>query len=121
MYVSDESHSPREQQPFDSKPSNSGLLGKNIPSNLIEDGLGWRISIELIRIVFIVDVVSDSDKFSVVVGASKKNHSDTQDLRIGDFGGVRWVGFEDKLVDTNRYGADEETIEILVMFRAVRY
>ena len=104
--------------PFDGKSSDSRLLSEDVSSDLLEDGFGWRISIELFGIVLIVDIVSNSYELSAVVGAGKEDDGDAEDLSIWNALGVRWVGFEDKLVDADWDGADEEGIKLLVMLIA---
>ena len=94
--------------PFDGKACHTRLLSKHIAPDTLDVGFAWRLSIELLRVIFIIDVVSDTDEFSVVVTAREEDHSDTQDLRVGDALQVRRVGFEDELVDTYWDGADEK-------------
>lgn len=102
-------------KPFDSKASNAGLLGEHVPADAVEEWLcGW-VGIELVGVIFIVDVVSDADELAPIVGAGEEDDGDAEDLSVGDALGVRWVGFEDELVDADGDGADEEGVEFLVV------
>jgi hypothetical protein len=85
---------------------------------MFEDGLRRWISIKLIRIVLIVDIVSDSNEFPIVVGAGKKNHGNAEDFSIGDSFRIRGIGFEEKLVDTDGYGTNEKGVKLLVVLIA---
>ena len=105
-------------KPFDSESGDSWLFSEDVSSDLLENGLGWRISIELLRVIFVVDIVSDSNKLSAVVGTGEEDDGDAEDFSIWDALCVRWVGLEDELVDANWDGADEEGVELLVMFIA---
>lgn len=104
--------------PFNSKAGDSWLLCKNISSDLLKNRLCRGISVELIRIIFIVDIVSDSYELPVVVGTGEKNNGDSKDFSIWDTTGIGWIGLEDELVDTNRDRTDEERVEFLIMLIA---
>ena len=106
--------------PLDRKSSDSRLLREDVSSDLLEDRLGWRISIELFGIVLIVNIVSNSYELSAVVGAGKEDDGDAEDLSIWNALGVRWVGFEDELVDADWDRANEQGIKLLVMLIAGR-
>jgi hypothetical protein len=54
--------------PFDSETSDSGLLGEDIAANLLKNRLGRWIGVELLRVVLVVDVVTDTNELAVVVG-----------------------------------------------------
>lgn len=101
--------------PLDSETGNSGLLCEDISTDLLEDRLGWWVGIELLRIVLIVDIVSDTNELSAIVGAGKEDDGDTQDLGIWNTAGVWWVGLEDELVYTNGNRTDKEGVEFLIM------
>lgn len=104
--------------PFDSKSSDSWLLRQNVASHFLKDWLSWWIGIELFRIVLVVDIVSDSNKLSAIVGTGEEDDGNAEDLSIWDALGVRWVGFEDKLVDSDWDGTDEEGVELLIVLIA---
>jgi hypothetical protein len=108
----------RQQLPFDGKSSDSWLLSENISPDLLKDGFGWWVGIKLFRVVLVVDIVSNSYELSTIVGTGKEDDGDAENLCVWDALGVRWVGFEDELIDTDWDGADEEGIELLVMFIA---
>ncbi len=97
-----------KHQPFDCKTGDSWLLCEYVSSDLLEDGLCWRIRIELLGVILVIDIVPDSHKFSAVVGTCKKDDGDTEDFGIWDSVGVGGVRFEDEFVDTDGYWTDEE-------------
>lgn len=101
--------------PFDSKPSNSRLLCENVSSYAVEIWFRWRVGVELFGVVLIVDVVSYSDEFSIIVGTSEEDDGDAKDLRIGNTFGVWGIGLENELVYTDRYRANEKGVEFLIM------
>lgn len=102
-------------EPFDGKSSHSGLLCKHITLDLVEDWLWRGISLELIRVIFIVDIVSNSNKLAAIVRAGKENDGDAQNLSIGDSASIWRVGLEDKLVDAYRNRTNEEGVEFLIV------
>ena len=73
---------------------------------------------KLLRIVFIVHIVSDTDEFSTIIAASKENHSHTEDFGSGNALEVWGVGLEDELVDTDGDGSHQKGIEFLVILGA---
>lgn len=101
--------------PFDCETSDTRLLRENIALHALNDGLGRRLSIELFRIIFVVYIVSHSHELATIVGAGQKNHRDTKDVGFGDASCVGRVGFEQKLVHTDRNGPDKQGIELLVV------
>lgn len=70
--------------PLDSEAGHSGLLGENISSNTLDDGLGRRLGVELLRVVLIVDIVTNTDEFPFVVATCEKDHSDAQNVVVWD-------------------------------------
>ena len=69
----------------------------------------------LVIVVFVVDVVTHANEFSIIVAAGEEDDGYAKDFRGGDSFEVRGVGFEDEFVDSNRDGADKEGIEFLVV------
>lgn len=59
--------------PLNGESGDSWFLCKYISSDPLDDGLSGRFGIQLLAIVFIVDVVSDSDEFAGVVGAGEED------------------------------------------------
>ena len=66
----------------------SRFLNQDMASQFVNVGCGWRILIEVsvFICVCVVDIVADSEKFLrltsllIVIGASQKNGSDTDDI-----------------------------------------
>ena len=104
--------------PFDSESCYTGLLCQYVPSHAVDVWLGRWFSIELFRVVFVVDIVTNSDELSTIVAACKKNDCDTEDLRRRDASEVWGIGFEYELIHSNGNGPDEKGIELLVMLRS---
>lgn len=102
--------------PLDSKSSHARLLCKDVPPHAVDVWLGGRLCIELFRVVFIVDVVANSDKLSAIVATCEEDDCDTENLGCGDAAEIGWVGFEYELVYADGDWPDEEGIELLVMF-----
>jgi hypothetical protein len=67
-----------------------------------------RLCVELFRVIFIVDVVANADKFSPVVATSEENDRDTKYFRSRNPLQVRRIGFEDEFIHSNRNGADKK-------------
>mgnify|MGYP004190036849 CR=1 FL=1 len=101
--------------PLDSKSGDSRLLCENVTADLLKNWLGWGVGIELLRIIFIVDVVSDTNKLSAIVGAGKEDNGDTKNFGIWNATGIGWVGLEKELVYANWNGTNEEGVEFLVV------
>lgn len=70
--------------PLDGESRHSGLFSKHVALDSLNNGLCGRLSVELRRIVFVVDIVSDADEFATIVGAGQKNHSYSNDVGVGD-------------------------------------
>lgn len=104
--------------PFDSKARDSWLVGQDIPSHLLDYRLGWRLGIQLLAVVLVVDVVTHTHELAAIVAARQQYDGHAQDLGVRDALGVWWVGFEDELVDADRDGAHEEGVKLLVVLVA---
>lgn len=102
-------------KPLDRKASDAGLLSEHVPADAVEERLCGRVGIELIRVIFVVDVVSDANELAAIVSAGEEDDSDAEDLSIGNALGVRWVGLKDELVDADGDGANEEGVEFLIV------
>ena len=105
----------RESIPFDSKSCHTRLLCKHVPPHAVDVWFGWGLSVELFRVVLIVDVVANSDELSAVVAACEEDDCDAEDLGCRDASEVRRICFEYKLVHADGDGPNEEGIELLVM------
>lgn len=70
--------------PFDSESRYTRLFSEHIPPHAIDVWLRRGFSIELLRVVLVVDVVSYTDKFSTIIAAREKDNSNTKDLGSGD-------------------------------------
>lgn len=97
---------PGENVPFDSETRDTGLLSKNVATNLLDDGLRRWVGIQLVRLVLVVYIVSDAHKFATVVRASQQDDRDTQHLGIRNSLGIGSISLENEFVDANRNGAD---------------
>lgn len=104
--------------PFDGEASDSRLLGQHVAPNLLDDGLGRRVGVELIGIVLVIHVVANADEFATIVRASQQDDSNTEDVCVWDAARLGGISLENKLVDTNRDGSDEERVELLVVLVA---
>lgn len=102
--------------PLDGKPSNSGLLGQNVATNLLNHRLAGRTLCQRLIRVFVIDIVSHTHKLASIIAASQQDDSDTDDFRAWNVGSVGWIGFEDEFVRSRWDGADEEGIELLIVF-----
>jgi len=107
----------RTCSPFDSESSDSWLLSKHVPSDTLNDRLGGRLRIKLLRIIFVVDVVANSYELSPIITACQEDDSDPKYLGSGDSFEVRRVSFEDELVHADRNGSDKKRVKLLVMLR----
>lgn len=106
--------------PLDGEPSHTGLLSKDIAANALNDGFGWGLCRQLLRVVLIVDIVANTDKFTAVVAASQEDHSDTEDLRGRNALQIGRICLENELVHTDGDRADQEGVEFLVIFGAIK-
>lgn len=96
--------------PLDGKSSHTGLLSKNVATDLLDDGLGGGIGVELLRLIFVVDVVSHSHELTAVIGAGQEHDRHAHDLRVGDALGVRRVRLENELVNAHRDGSHQQSV-----------
>lgn len=104
--------------PFDSESRHSWFLGEDIPLDAFNDWLRRWLVVQLLAIVFIVDVVSDSYELAVIVGARKEDHCDAKDLAGGNLLQIWGIGLKDEFVDAYWNRANEERVELLVVLRA---
>lgn len=104
--------------PLDCKSGNTGLLCQHVSLHTLDNGLGRGLSGQFLRVIFIVDIVADTDELASVVGAGQENHSDTDNFGIGNARDVRGIGRENELVDADGDGADEKRVEFLVVLIA---
>jgi len=101
--------------PLDSKASNPRLLSEHISSHTFHIWFRRGLVVELLGIVFIVNIVADADELSVVVTTSEEDDCHAQDFCSGDAAKIRGIGFEDEFVHADGDGANEEGIELLVV------
>jgi hypothetical protein len=77
----------------------------------------WRgVEAQLLAVVLVVDVVSDSYKLAVVVRTRQNDDGDRNQLGRGNQVNCGWVGREDELVDSNGNRAHQKRVEFLVVF-----
>lgn len=104
--------------PLDREASHTGLLGKDVAADLLDDGLGRRVGIELLRLIFVVDVVSHAHELPTVVGASQEDDRDAHNLGIGNALGIRGIRLENELVDTDGNRSHQQGVQLLVILIA---
>ena len=104
--------------PLNGESSHSGLLGQDVSLHTLNDRLGGGLSVQLFGVIFVVDIVTDANEFTSIVGAGQKNDSDTEDFSVGNARGIRSVSLKDKFVDADRDRADEKRVEFLVVLIA---
>lgn len=85
---------------------------------MVDLRLGRRVGVELVRVVFVVDIVANAHKLAAVVRARQQNDRHAQNLGIGDALDIWRVGLENKLVDADGDGADKQRVELLVVLVA---
>ena len=105
--------------PLDSKSSNTGLLGEDVPHDSIGLNLFRRLVVELLRIVFVAHVITNTNEFTTIIRASKKNNGNPQDLGRGKFGKGRGFGLKNELVHTDGDGTNKEGVELLIVLGAI--
>ena len=66
--------------PFDRKPRDSWFLRKYIPPHPLDDGFRWWFGVQLLAVVFVVDVVADADELAGVIGAGEEDDGDTENF-----------------------------------------
>lgn len=101
--------------PLDGETSHTGLLGKDITLHSLDDGLGRGLCVELLRVVLVVDIVSNPNKLASVVGAGQEHDRDTQNIGVGDASSVGSLSLEEEFVDSDGDWADEKGVELLVI------
>lgn len=75
--------------PVDGETSDSWLLGQDAPVQLVVGDALWRVLTELLVQVVVVDVVSNADKLAVLVRACNQDHSNANNVAVGD---QLWLG-----------------------------
>ena len=55
--------------PFDSEACNTRLLSKYTPTNTLDIDFSRGLSVHLLIVIFVVDVVPDTNEFPVVIAA----------------------------------------------------
>ena len=101
--------------PFDGKSSHTRLLRQYVSPHAVDVWLGWGLGIQLFRIVFVVDVVANSDELPAIVAACEENDCDAEYFGCRDASEIGGISFEYELVYTDGNGPNEERIELLVM------
>lgn len=96
--------------PFDSEAGHSWFLGEDVSLHSLNDRLRRWLSVELIRVVLVVDVVSDAHKLAAIVGAGEEDDRNAKNIGVGDASGVGSLGLEDEFVDSDRNGADKKGV-----------
>ena len=90
-----------------------------MPPHLLDDGPVRGFALESLIRVFVIDIVADTDELAVFVTAAEEDDGDADDFAIRDAGEVGRIGLEGELVGADGDGADEDGIELLVVFVAV--
>jgi hypothetical protein len=101
--------------PLDGESSHSGLLCQHVTLYTLDDGLGRGLSVELLGVILVVDIVTNANEFTSIVGAGQKNDGDTKDFGIRNAGGFGSIGLENEFVYSDGDGTDEEGVEFLVI------
>ncbi|KAI6761932.1 hypothetical protein HG531_002485 [Fusarium graminearum] len=96
------------------------VLGGGRSLGVPEATLDGGLSVELLGVIFIVDVVTNANEFTSIVGTCQENDGDTKDFGIRDAGDVGSVGLENEFVDSDRDRTDEKGVEFLVVLIAER-
>lgn len=96
--------------PFDSETGHTWLLCEDVSLYSLNDRLRRWLSVELIRVVLVVDVVSDAHKLAAIVGAGQEDDRHAKDISVGDASGVGSLGLEDEFVDSDRNGTDKKRV-----------
>lgn len=104
-----------ENIPLDGKAGDAGLVGQHVATDLLNDGLGRGVGGQLLGLVLVVDVVAHAHELATIVGAGQQDDGDTHNLGVGNALDVGGVGLEDELVDADGDGADEQSVELLVI------
>lgn len=69
--------------PLDGKPCHSRFLCQDISPHSFDDGFRGGICVELLAIILVVDIVSNSNKFTLVVRTGEEDDSHPKDLGGG--------------------------------------
>lgn len=101
--------------PLDSEACDSWLLSKDIAADTLKNWLGWWVCVHLIVVVLVVDIVANTNKLAVIVGAGQEDDSDTKNFGIWNAAGVWSLGLKDKLVDTDWDWTDQKRVQLLVV------
>jgi hypothetical protein len=105
----------RRNIPLDGEACYTRLLCQNLPLHFLDDRLCWRLQRQCLVCVLVVHIVAHAHKLAVFVATAEQNHCDADDLAVGDARQIRGVCAEDKFVDANGEGSDENRIELLVV------
>lgn len=70
--------------PFNGKARDTRLLGQDLPLHLLDNRLCGRLEGQCLIDVLVIDVVTDANKFTVLVTAAEEDDRDTDDLAVGD-------------------------------------
>ena len=106
--------------PLNCESCHSGLRFQDISSHSLNDGLCWWLAVEFLAIILVVHVVPNSDELAPIVGACQKDDSDANNLRRGQARQIGGIGFEEEFVYANGNRANEERVQLLVMFGACK-
>jgi len=105
--------------PLDSESRDSGLLGQHVANNPLKDRLAGRLVLKLWDIVFVADIVTNTDELTTIVGAGKQDDGDAQDLGGRELANSWRIGLEDELVDADRDRSNKEFSKFLIVVGAV--
>lgn len=105
----------RSNLPLDGKSGDAGLISQDVAANLLDDGLSWRISTQLLGLILVVDIVANAHELATIVGAGQQDDGDAHNLGVRDALSIWSIGLEDELVNSNGNGADQQSIELLVI------
>lgn len=96
-----------EDLPLNGKTGHTGLLSQNIAADTVNRRLGRWVGDQLLGVVLVVDIVTDTHKLTAIIAASEENDSDTKNLRGRNALQVGRIGLEDELVGSDRDGTDQ--------------
>lgn len=105
----------RSNLPLDGKSGDTGLISQDVAANLLDDGLSGRISTQLLGLILVVDIVANAHELATIVGAGQQDDGDAHDFGVRDALSIWSIGLEDELVNSNGNGADQQSIELLVI------
>lgn len=91
------------------------LVSQDIAADLLDDGLGRGVGAQLLSLILVVDIIANAHELATIVGAGQQDDGDAHDLGIGNALGVRSIGLEDELINTNGDRADQQGVELLVI------